>query len=592
MVGGTLDEFGLKDLIQVYCTTRQTARLTLSYADGKAQLFFDQGELVHAQFGALTGLPAIKAAASRRGGDFHVDLGVSPPVRTITQNWAAIVVEALGISPQAAAPARRAPESAPAPTVAADRRPIAPPPPPDSNRISRPVHAPSVPKPAEEEVFMSTPTDSSRPSRNPAVPRTPSLPPLSPPSSRVPLMIGIGVAIVALGIGFFWYFRSGKGSAAVAIPKIASKPKNSVITLGMSAAMTGPAKELGRQMKLGVETCINGINEAGGINGHKFELVALDDGYEPDRTRETMKELVEKKNVFAVVGNVGTPTAEVAVPYVLEKKVPFFGAFTGAGLLRKEPPDRYVFNYRASYVEETAAVVKYLVDVRKVKPKEIAVFAQQDGFGDAGFLGVTKALRHYGRNQDQILRVGFKRNTLEINDAVTEVLKNRNTLRAIVMVAPYRPAAHFIEKLKEQKFEPFFTNVSFVGSTALAEELRQLGPAYSNGVIVTQVVPPVDSSATASIRYREALAKYFPGEKPDFVSLEGYIAANILMEGFRKAGNEPTRESLVDALESIHGLDLGIGTPITFGLSEHQGSHKVWGTMLDEKANYQVFDME
>ena len=103
---------------------------------------------------------------------------------------------------------------------------------------------------------------------------------------------------------------------------------------------------------------------------------------------------------------------------------------------------------------------------------------------------------------------------------------------------------------------------------------------------------PVDSSATAAIRYRDALQKYFRGEKPDFVSFEGYIAANVLLEGFRKAGADPTRESLVDALESIHGLDLGIGTPITFGLSEHQGSHKVWGTMLDDKANYQVFDLE
>src|SRR5262249_55094837 len=246
-------------------------------------------------------------------------------------------------------------------------------------------------------------------------------------------------------------------TAGPAVNKAPAAPATArVITLGMSSALTGPAKELGRQMKIGVETALNAANDAGGIHGYRFQLVALDDGYEPDRTRGTMKELVEQRKVFAVVGNVGTPTAEVSVPYVLEKRVPFFGAFTGAGLLRREPPDRYVLNYRASYVEETAAVVKYLVDVRKVKPTHIAVFAQQDGFGAAGFTGVTKALRRYGRNQDQILRVGFKRNTLEISDALAEVIKNRNNIQAIVMVAPYRPAARFIEKVKDAGLDPIF----------------------------------------------------------------------------------------------------------------------------------------
>lgn len=408
------------------------------------------------------------------------------------------------------------------------------------------------------------------------------------------MLLAVGGAILVVAVLAVLYFaRPAPATAGPAVNKAPAAPATArVITLGMSSALTGPAKELGRQMKIGVETALNAANDAGGIHGYRFQLVALDDGYEPDRTRGTMKELVEQRKVFAVVGNVGTPTAEVSVPYVLEKRVPFFGAFTGAGLLRREPPDRYVLNYRASYVEETAAVVKYLVDVRKVKPTHIAVFAQQDGFGDAGFTGVTKALRRYGRNQDQILRVGFKRNTLEISDALAEVIKNRNNIQAIVMVAPYRPAARFIEKVKDAGLDPIFTNVSFVGSTALAEELRQLGPRYSTGVIVTQVVPPIDSSATAVIHYRDQLDRYFHGEKPDYVSLEGYIATSVLLEGFRRAGDSPTPEGLIDAVEGIRGLDLGIGTPISYGLSEHQGSHKVWGTVLDQNANFQVFDME
>ena len=140
------------------------------------------------------------------------------------------------------------------------------------------------------------------------------------------------------------------------------------IVLGMSAPFSGAAKELGQNMKLGIEAAFNAANASGGVNGRRLRLVAADDGYEPARTAETMKRLYEKDQVFGVIGNVGTPTATVALPYALERKMLFFGAFTGAGLLRSDPPDRYVFNYRASYAEETDAVVRYLVKVRHLKP--------------------------------------------------------------------------------------------------------------------------------------------------------------------------------------------------------------------------------
>ena len=110
-----------------------------------------------------------------------------------------------------------------------------------------------------------------------------------------------------------------------------------------------------------------------------------------------MKQLYEKDQVFGIIGNVGTPTAVVAIPYALERKMLFFGAFTGANVLRNDPPDRYVFNYRASYVEETDAAVRYLVKMRKIPPKQIAVFAQQDSYGDAGFAGRRQGLPGDGR---------------------------------------------------------------------------------------------------------------------------------------------------------------------------------------------------
>jgi len=383
---------------------------------------------------------------------------------------------------------------------------------------------------------------------------------------------------------------------AAAAPAIPAAPSvrgvtDTEITLGMAVPLTGVSKELGRQMRTGVEVAFARANAEGGVHGRKVKLIALDDGYEPARTKDVMRDLAEQRGVFGFIGNVGTPTAVVAVPYALERKMLFFGPFTGAGLLRKEPPDRYVFNYRASYAEETAAIVKYLLEVRRIKPDQIAVFAQDDSYGDAGFQGVAKVLRTLRKSSQPILKVTYKRNTADVADAVAKILEKKN-IAAVVMVPTYRPAARFIEKVKDQRPGMIFTNVSFVGSQALAEELTTLGPQYAQGVIVTQVVPLPTGQSTVGLRYREALAAYAPGEKPDFVSLEGYVDGLLLLEALKRAGRDVTTERLVDALESIHGLDLGLGVQLGFGLSEHQASHKVWGTVLDQAGNFLALDLD
>lgn len=364
------------------------------------------------------------------------------------------------------------------------------------------------------------------------------------------------------------------------------------VVFGMSAPFSGPSKELGRQMKIGVELAFAAANDAGGVNGRRLRLVALDDGYDPARALAGAKDLLEQKRVFGLVGNVGTPTTAAALPFVLEKGALFFGAFTGAKLLRNEPPDRFVFNYRASYAEETAAVVRYLVDVRRFRPGQIAVFAQEDAFGDAGFDGVAKMMRRYRHDPAQLIRVGYKRNTQDVAEAVRVVKQNAPHLRAVVMVATYKAAARFIEKVKEGGAQLVFTNVSFVGSNELAEELTPLGGRFAEGVIVTQVVPLPTSSATAMLRYRDLLARHAPGERPDFVSLEGYLAGSLLVEGVKRAGKNLTTDTLVDALEGIRGLELGVGVPLTYGPSEHQASHKVWGTVLDAAGTYKTLDLE
>jgi ABC-type branched-subunit amino acid transport system substrate-binding protein len=364
------------------------------------------------------------------------------------------------------------------------------------------------------------------------------------------------------------------------------------IRLGISAPFSGPAKELGNQMKVGIETAFAQANADGGVNRRQVKLIAADDGYEPKRTADTMPQLYEKDKVLGFIGNVGTPTAGVSLPYALEHHALFFGAFTGADLLRRDPPDRYVFNYRASYAEETSAVVRYLVRVRHLRPEQIAVFAQHDAFGEAGFDGVASAIRALHGDDQAILRLNYERNTVNVDDAVAHLRAHRGAIKAVVMVAVYRPAAHFIEKTRDLYPGMIYTNVSFVGSTALADELMLLGPRFANGVIVTQVVPAIDSYASAVLKYKQALAKYQGEEAPDFVSFEGYVDGSLLLEGLRRAGPQPDTEKLVDGLESIHNLDMGLGTLISFGPSEHQGSHRVWGTQLNAQGHYDPIDLQ
>ena len=345
-------------------------------------------------------------------------------------------------------------------------------------------------------------------------------------------------------------------------------------------------------MKLGIETAFNAANATGGVFGRRLKLIAADDGYEPKRTAETMKQLYEKDQVFGVIGNVGTPTATVGLPFALERKMLFFGAFTGAGLLRSDPPDRYVFNYRASYAEETDAVVQYLVKVKRLKTNQIAVFAQQDAYGDSGFAGVAKAVRALGGDDTAILRLNYTRNTVDVDAAVDDLKKHRIPIRAVIMVPAYRAAAKFIEKTRDLYPNMIYTSVSFVGSTALANELMLLGPRFATGVIVTQVVPAIEGHSSLVLDYKAALAKYFPGESPDYVSLEGFVAANVLIAALKRNGPDLDTEKLVQTLENLRDLDLGLGTPISFGRSEHQGVHKVWGTQLDTNGRYQPIDLQ
>jgi branched-chain amino acid transport system substrate-binding protein len=364
------------------------------------------------------------------------------------------------------------------------------------------------------------------------------------------------------------------------------------IRFGIVIPYSGGAKENGHNIKLGIDLAFARVNDTGGVNGRLLKLIPADDGFEPTRTLDAMKNLWEKEQVFGYIGNHGTPTAAVALPFALERRALFFGPLTGANVVRHDPPDRYVFNYRPSYSEETDAAVRYLLKIRKLQPRQIAVFTQSDSFGDAGFAGVAKAFRALGLSDNTILRLNYARNTMEMDDAINQLKVQKVPIRAVVMVATTRQAAKFIEKTRDLFPGMIYTNMSSVGASSLAEELMLLGPRFTKDVVVTQTVPAVAGYSSAVIEYKDALAKYFPGESPNYISLEGFVSANVLIDALKRCGPQIDTERLIDILENTRNLDLGLGVPIGFGRGEHQASHKIWGTALDETGKYQAIELE
>ncbi|MCG8668648.1 MAG: ABC transporter substrate-binding protein [Pseudomonadales bacterium] len=365
------------------------------------------------------------------------------------------------------------------------------------------------------------------------------------------------------------------------------------INIGMSAAFSGSAKELGRSMRMGIETYFKKLNEKGGIAGRQIVLHALDDGYEPVKASKNLDTFFDKNDgVFAMIGNVGTPTASVIIPKALDDKTIVFGTFSGANLLRNDPPDRYVFNYRASYAEETAAIIHYFVRVKKIQPETIAVFYQNDGYGRDGLSGVISALDDYDVDPSIIKKGTYERNSTNIRTGVEAFIPHLENINAFIIIGTYATSAAFTKAIQKIGFDGEIANVSFVGTHALAETLVESETNIGHGILVTQTVPLYTSHASLVIDYREAMETYFPAESPDFVSLEGYITAKLFTEGLKRAGRYVNSDSLVDALESINELDLGIGSLLTFSKSDHQASHRVWGTLIKPNGDIESIDLK
>ncbi|MBR1155111.1 ABC transporter substrate-binding protein [Bradyrhizobium sp. JYMT SZCCT0428] len=372
-------------------------------------------------------------------------------------------------------------------------------------------------------------------------------------------------------------------SAVLLATSIPASAENGVsadkIVFGQAAALDGPASALGQGMKIGLEAAFAEINKAGGVKGRKLELKSVDDGYEPTKSIEAAKKLLEEDKVFALVGAVGTPTSAATQPIATAAGAPFIGAFTGAEFLR-EPHKPLVMNIRASYFQETEAMVERVT--KDLGATRIAIMYQDDAFGQAGLAGVKKALE---KRQMQLAGEGtFERNTVAVKAALLAIKKAEP--QAVIMISPYKPAAEFIKLAKQIKLDATFVNISFVGSDALAKELGAAG----TGVVITQVVPfPKDAAIPVVGRYHASLKASAPDAQPGFVSLEGYLVGRAIAAALEKVDGEPTRQAMIDAVQKAGSLDLG-GFKLSYSPTSNRGSNEVFLTVIQADGSFKAVD--
>ena len=360
-------------------------------------------------------------------------------------------------------------------------------------------------------------------------------------------------------------------SAAATFGQTAPGVSESEILIGSCSALEGPSHFLGQQTVTGAKAYFNAINEEGGVNGRKLKLISADDSYDPAKTQACFDHLTSEK-VFALAFFVGTPTAVKYVPMAEAAKIPLVGLFTGAQTLYT-PLRHWVVNVRASYFDETREQVDGLW--KTLGLKKIGVIYPDDAFGATVLEGVKTALKD--RGSEPLATASYQRQTAQVGGAI-DTVRGANP-EAVVVVGPANTVAPILKQSHAKGWRPLFLTVSFVGTDELIDEAA----ADADGVVITQVVPPYYLTDLKTVAfYRRSLAKYFPSEPPNFVSLEGFVDAMVLAEGLKRSGKEPTREGLIHAIESIRDHDMGLGPQLKLNYSakEHKGFDHVIPTVV------------
>jgi len=344
------------------------------------------------------------------------------------------------------------------------------------------------------------------------------------------------------------------------------------IRVGMTGALSGSNAKLGQQMKLGLELAFSEINTAGGVNGQHIKLITLDDAYRPLEAAKNMRQLIDEEKVLAILGNTGTPTAVLTVPIAKNNKILMLGAYTGADILRGANAGCCIYNYRASYKQEMDVIIDHILDAG-IEPERIAFFTQDDAFGVAGYGSAVAKLKETGFDAPQkLIHSSYRRNTINVERAIADMLMAHVEPKAIVMVSSYQASSEFIKLLKQEITGIRFYNISFTGSDPLLDSLG----ADAEGVYITEVVPNINEHIAITKSYRDALENSVI-KSGNVVSFEGYIIARIFIEVLESISGDIDKQAILLAISELESLALKTGLNLRpFLGGNRQASDAVW----------------
>jgi ABC-type branched-subunit amino acid transport system substrate-binding protein len=367
------------------------------------------------------------------------------------------------------------------------------------------------------------------------------------------------------------------------------------VVLGMSAAFSGPSRNLGIELYRGAMAYLHHVNDNGGLLGRPVTILTMDDGYNPNPAILNTKKFIEDKDVLLLFNYVGTPTVTRVLPLLKiysRNNVFLFFPFTGAQPQREAPYGRYVFNLRDSYRQETQKLVNKFLSLNR---KRIAVFYQADAYGRSGWDGIRRALKRHG--MDMVGEATYRRGAKFSQSMLRQAYLIRDSNPdAVISVGSYEACAAFIRDARDAGIQVPIANLSFVGSESLLALLQRLSTKlqhdYTQKLITTQVVPSYEDDSLPAVRqYRELMQRYadrsLPFAIPDyvpqpfsFVSFEGFLNAKVLVQIIRSYGKIPTRDEIHRMMNMAGAIDIGIDTPVVFDSKRHQGLRNTYFTTV------------
>ncbi len=321
-----------------------------------------------------------------------------------------------------------------------------------------------------------------------------------------------------------------------------SSESSKVIKFGSSLPLSSITKELGISVKDGANVYFQYANDQKLLGEYSIEFLCYDDQYEPELTGDNLEKLLNIDKVFALFGFVGTPTIKSILPKIDDGEIPFIAPFSGAAFLRREAR-KNIINYRASYQEEVAAILHFLINIKKLT--KFSIFYQSDDYGNEGYIATIKVLKK--QNLELVSEGTYKRNTVSIRQALTSVGGAKP--EAILLVGSYKPVAHFIKKYRELEGEnTLFCNLSFVNADALVSELD----FKTKNIIFSQTVPYYNNrSIPVVVEYQNLMQQYAPDVKLGFVSLEAFITAKVSVHALANMSDKHNRKQFVKNLQQI-----------------------------------------